>query len=75
MITKIILALKSYRSAIITLTLKRLDEQPFGPSYWKFNSGLLDDPFDVDLISTTYEWVSEFVVVKDNRVLWHVSTK
>ena len=58
-ITKIILAVKSYH-ATITLTLKRLDEEPFGPSYWKFNSGLLDDPSDVDLISTTYyEWVSE----------------
>ena len=74
-ITKIILAVKSYHSAI-TLTLKRPDEQPFGPSYWKFNSGLLDDPSDVDLISTTYyDWVSEFVDVNDNRVPWHVSTK
>ena len=56
-ITKIIPAVKCYHSAI-TLTLKSLEKQSFGPSYCKFNSGLLDDPSYVDLITTKfYEWL------------------
>jgi len=40
--TNIIPAIKSDHSAI-TLTLNSLDKQNFGPSYWKFNSSLLED--------------------------------
>ena len=36
----------------------------FGPSYWIFNSGLLDDPSYVDLITTKYyEWLNKFIDV------------
>lgn len=36
----------------------------FGPSYWIFNSGLLDDPSHVDLITTKYyEWLNKFIDV------------
>ena len=42
-----------------------------GPSYWKFNSSLLDDQNYIQLIHSEYpKWISEFSEVKDNSVLW-----
>ena len=68
--TNIIPAIKSDHSAII-LTLNSLDKQPFGPSYWKLNSSLLDDAIYIHLISSKYsDWLDEFKVVNDKRVLW-----
>ena len=68
--TNIIPAIKSDHSAI-TLTLNSLDKQKFGPSYWKFNSSLLEDISYIQLISSNYpDWLDEFKEVKDKRVLW-----
>ena len=66
----IVPAIKSDHSAII-LTLNSLDKQPFGPSYWKLNSSLLDDTNYIHLISSKYsDWLDEFKDVTDKRVLW-----
>ena len=60
----IIAAIKSDHSAI-TLTLNSLDKQKFGPSYWKFNSSLLEDASYIQLISLNYpDWLDEFKEVK-----------
>ena len=56
---------------VITLSLSGLDRQPFGPSYWKFNSNLLDDASYKDLISSKYpDWLANYDKVKDKLVLW-----
>ena len=48
-----------------------LDKQSHGPSYWKFNSSLLEDSSYVEFISLKYsEWLDEFKEVTDKRVLW-----
>ena len=68
--TNIIPAIKSDHSAI-TLTLNSLDKQKFDPSYWKFNSSLLEDDSYIQLFSSNYpEWLDEFKDVIDKRVLW-----
>ena len=68
--TNIIPAIKSDHSAI-TLTLNSLVKQKFGPSYWKFNSSLLEDASYIQLISSNYpDWLDEFKDVNDKRVLW-----
>ena len=67
---EIIPAIKTDHSAI-SLSVSSLKDQPFGPSYWKFNSSLLDDQNYIQLIHSEYpKWISEFFEVKDNRVLW-----
>ena len=68
--TNIIPAIKSDHSAI-TLTLNSLVKQKFGPSYWKFNSSLLEDASYIQLISSNYPvWLDEFKDINDKRVLW-----
>ena len=68
--TEIIPAIKSDHSAV-TLLLNSLDKQPHGPSYWRFNSSLLEDSSYVERISLKYsEWLDEFKEVADKRVLW-----
>ena len=68
--TDIIPAIKSDHSAI-TLLLNSLEKQSHGPSYWKFNSSLLEDSSYIELISLKYsEWLDEFKEVTDKRVLW-----
>ena len=67
---EIIPAIKTDHSAI-SLSVNSLKDQPFGPSYWKFNSSLLDDQNYIQLIHSEYpKWISEFSEVNDNRVLW-----
>jgi len=68
--TSIIPALKTDHSAI-TLTLNSIERQLFGPSYWEFNSSLLDDAAYVHLNTSKYpEWLDEFNGVNDKRILW-----
>ncbi|KAL9966672.1 hypothetical protein ACROYT_G024784 [Oculina patagonica] len=68
--TEIIPAIKSDHSAV-TLLLNSLDKQPHGPSYWRFNSSLLEDSSYVERITLKYsEWLEEFKEVVDKRVLW-----
>ena len=49
----IIPAIKSDHSAI-NLTVNSLGKQKFGPSYWKFNSSLLEDTSYIQLNSSSY---------------------
>ena len=47
------------------------EDQASGPSYWKFNSSLLEDDHYIDLIHSEYpNWINEFSDVTDTRVLW-----
>ena len=41
--TGIISAIKTDHAAIV-LQVNSVEKQPTGPSYWKFNSSLLEDP-------------------------------
>ena len=55
----------------ITLSFNSLKDQPFGPSYWKFNASLLQDENYIQLINTEYpKWLTEFSEVLVKRVLW-----
>ena len=48
-----------------------LDESVRGPSFWKFNSNLVNDPEYCQLINASYNvWLEEFNEVLDKRVLW-----
>ena len=68
--TDIIPAIKSDHSAIILL-FNSLEKQSHGPSYWKFNSSLLEESSYIELISLKYsEWLDKFKEVTDKRVLW-----
>ena len=60
------LGMRSMMSAILLL----LNEQNRGPSYWKFNSSLVDDENYVLAINQKVpEWLEEFKEVIDKRVL------
>ena len=63
-------SIKSDHSAI-TLSFNSLKDQPFGPSYWKFNASFLQDENYIELINTEYpKWLTKFSEVLDKRVLW-----
>lgn len=51
--TDIIPAIKTDHWAI-SLFVNSLTDQSFGPSYWKFNSRLLDDDTCIQLINSEY---------------------
>ena len=73
--TDIIPAIKSDHSAIILL-FNSLEKQSHGPSYWKFNSSLLEESSYIELFSLKYsEWLDEFKEVTDKRVLWDLINK
>ncbi|KAL9967730.1 hypothetical protein ACROYT_G026020 [Oculina patagonica] len=66
----IITSIKSDHSAI-TLSLNGLDDNRRGPSFWKFNSSLVNDLEYCKLLKIEYEnWLNEFKEVQDRRVLW-----
>ena len=68
--TDITPSIKSDHSAT-TLCFNSLKDQPFGPSYWKFNASLLQDENYIQLINTEYpKWLTEFSDVLDKQVLW-----
>ena len=61
--TDIIPAIKTDHSAI-TLIFKQVADHKPGPSYWKFNSSLVDDSKYIDFIKSSYPmWLVEY---KDN---------
>ena len=54
--TNIILSVKTDHSGI-SLSFRSIKNQKTGPSYWKFNSSLVDDPDYVNLINMRYpQW-------------------
>ena len=66
----IIPSIKSDHSAIL-LSINGIEEQTHGPSFWKFNTSLLDDKDYVALINGRYEvWIEEFKDIQDPRLLW-----
>ena len=66
----IISSINSDHSAIV-LHFNSIEEQRHGPSYWKFNASLLDDPDFCKLITESVPvWREEFIEVNDKRVLW-----
>ena len=68
--TNIKTAIRTDHSAI-TISFNSLDERTRGPSYWKFNSSLVDDENYVLAINQKIpEWLGEFEEVIDKRVLW-----
>ncbi len=68
--TNIKTAIRTDHSAI-TISFNSLDEQTRSPSYWKFNSSLVDDENYVLAINQKIpEWLEEFKEVIDKRVLW-----
>ena len=68
--TDIISAIKTDHAAIV-LHINSIEKQPPGPSYWKFNSSLLDDPKYIDLIKDNVPlWLTEFKDVLVKSLLW-----
>ena len=68
--TNITTAIRTDHSAI-TISFNSLDEQARGPSYWKFNSSLVNDDCYVSMLNQKIpEWQMEFNEVLDKRVLW-----
>ena len=63
-------SIKSDHSSI-SLEVDSIGFQKHGPSFWKLNTSLLDDPDYVNMINTEYpNWLREFEEVQDKRVLW-----
>ena len=61
----IIPSIKSDHSAIL-LSINGIEEQTHGPSFWKFNTSLLDGKDYVALINGRYEvWIEEFKDIQD----------
>ena len=68
--TSIKTAIRTDHSAII-ISFNSLDEPRRGPSYWKFNSSLIEDENYVSAIEQKIpEWLEEFIDVTDKRFLW-----
>ena len=67
---EIITAIKTDHSAIV-LKINTLNEQPRGPSFWKFNNSLLENENYVDMITENIPvWYEEIEDVRDVRVKW-----
>ena len=66
----IIPSIKSDHSAI-TMSINGVDDSERGPSFWKFNSSLVNDNNYRDLLDINIKsWLEEFKDVVDKRVLW-----
>ena len=66
----IIPAIKSDHSAI-TLSINGIEDQCHGPSFWKFNSSLIDDEIYLATIREKYViWIAEGREISDPRILW-----
>ena len=68
--TSILTAIKTDHSAI-TLDFNSLSDQPRGPSFWKFNSSLLEDEVYINLMKDNFaNWKEEFYSSNDPRAAW-----
>ena len=66
----IIPAIRTDHSAI-TMHINGIEETGRGPSFWKFNSSLLEDDEYITLITEKYNtWLEEGKDIQDPRVLW-----
>ena len=67
---EIIPAVRTERSAIV-IEINSLDTQNHGPSFWKINNSLLEDPTYVELIRENVPiWLSEINFCTDYRIVW-----
>ena len=67
---EIIPSIKSDHSAI-TLALNGIDDSKGGPSFWKFNSTLVNDNEYCHLLDGNFKiWQEEYKEIIDKRVLW-----
>ena len=70
--TDIIPAIKTDHSDI-TLNFKKIVEHKPGPSYWKFNSSLVDDREYTDFTKNSYpNWLEECKDITSKRLLWDI---
>ena len=66
----IVTAIKTDHSAVF-LEIDSLTDHPRGPSFWKFNNSLLDDPTFVQGLRENYPlWLKEISFCDDLRVKW-----
>ena len=66
----IIPAIRTDHSAI-TLHISGIEETGRGPSFWKFNSSLLEDNDYIKLVTDKYSvWLEEGQDFQDPRILW-----
>ncbi|CAH3114440.1 unnamed protein product [Pocillopora meandrina] len=67
--TDIIPAIKKDHSAITLIFKKVADHKP-GPSYWKFNSSLVDDSKYIDFIKSSHPmWLVEYKDITSKHLL------
>ena len=63
-------SIKSNHSSV-PLVIDSVEEQKYGPSFWKLNLSLLEDHEYVQMINNEYyNWLNEFQEISDKRVLW-----
>ena len=66
----IITSIKSDHSAIV-IEVDSMADQPRGPSFWKFNNSLLDDPVFVQSMRDNFPlWLEEISFCEDLRIKW-----
>jgi len=62
-------SLKSDHSAII-LKIISIENQKCGPSFWRFNSSLIEDSNYCDLLSSYYpKWLEEFKEIEEKSLV------
>ena len=67
---EILPAVRTDHSAVI-IEINSLDTQNHGPSFWKINNSLLEDPTHVELIRENVPvWLSEINFCTDYRIVW-----
>ena len=68
--TDILPAIKTDHSAI-SLTIQGIQYHARGPSYWKFNSSLIDDSTYTQLVKDSFSsWLQEYKEISSKRLLW-----
>ena len=68
--------LKQSPPLLCSRLLNSVEKQPTGPLYWKFNSGLLEDPEYINLKNDNVpSWLVEFSDVLDKGLLWDLKNK
>ena len=62
--------MRTDHSAVV-IEINSLDTQNHGPSFWKINNSLLEDPTYVELIRENVPvWLSEINFCTDYRIVW-----
>jgi len=67
---KLVSAVRTDHSAV-DIEINSLDTQNHGPSFWKINNSLLEDPIYVQLVRESVPvWLSEINFCTDHRIVW-----